>query len=105
VSNPAIVMISADHADVLEEQFWRYSREYDVRVARSAREAKHLVMDLHKSGAQVCLFVAGSRLPDADVPLALASPWRWRPCGRWSPPPDGSPHQCRRLLAGGRRGR
>ncbi|UUZ57879.1 hypothetical protein [Nocardioides sp. B-3] len=71
--NPAIVLISADHADVLEEQFWRYSREYDVRVTRSAGEAKHVVMDLHRDEIPVCLFVADSRLPDADVRFALAA--------------------------------
>ena len=31
VSNPAIILVSGDHLDVLEEQFWRYTREYDVR--------------------------------------------------------------------------
>ena len=71
MSNPAIVLISADHADVLEEQFWRYSREYDVRVAASAQEAKQLVMGMHEAGIAICLFVADSRLPDADVRVAL----------------------------------
>jgi thioredoxin reductase (NADPH) len=57
VANPAIVLISADHADVLEEQFWRYTREYDVRVARSAEEAGLLVRQLQEEAVDVCLFV------------------------------------------------
>ncbi len=73
MTNPAIVLISLDHGEVLEEQFWRYSREYDVRVSTSAREAKDLVMGLQAGGAQVCLFVVDSRLPDADVLAALGA--------------------------------
>jgi thioredoxin reductase (NADPH) len=73
VTNPAIVLISADHADVLEEQFWRYTREYDVRVAESAHAAKKVVMELHAADIPVCLFVADSRLPDADVRFAIAA--------------------------------
>ena len=41
VSNPAIILVSGDHLDVLEQQFSRYAREYDVRLAatRGRRQA------------------------------------------------------------------
>ena len=35
---PAIVLISADHADEMTAAFTRYEREYDVRLARSVHE-------------------------------------------------------------------
>ncbi len=71
VTDPAIVLLSAHHADVLEEQFSRYTREYDVRVVRSAEDAKLLVIDLRDAGNPPCLLVVDSRLPDIDVPVAM----------------------------------
>lgn len=68
---PAIVLLSADHADVLEEQFWRYTREYDVRMASSAAEAKLLVTEVRDAGIPLCLLVVDSRLPDVDVHEAV----------------------------------
>mgnify|MGYP000988864883 CR=1 FL=1 len=56
--NPAILVISADHATVLKEHFWRYSREYDVRVASGAAEAGTLVRELRDAGGDTCLVVA-----------------------------------------------
>ena len=73
MTDPAIILLSADHADVLEEQFWRYTREYDVRVATSAQEAQLLVIDLRDAGNPPCLVVVDSRLPDTDVHVALAA--------------------------------
>ncbi|GAA1476621.1 FAD-dependent oxidoreductase [Nocardioides aestuarii] len=64
---PAIVLISQDHLDVLEQQFSRYAREYDVRCCRSALEAYHCMVELREAGSQVALFVVESVLPDATV--------------------------------------
>jgi thioredoxin reductase (NADPH) len=72
VSNPAIILVSGDHLDVLEEQFWRYTREYDVRCARSASDAKHEAIDVISAGGQVALFVLESVLPDMEVYPAIA---------------------------------
>jgi len=72
VSNPAIILVSGNHLDVLEEQFWRYTREYDVRCARSASDAKHQAIDVISAGGQVALFVLESVLPDMEVYPAIA---------------------------------
>ena len=71
MSNPAIILISGDHLDVLEEQFWRYTREYDVRCARTAMDGKHQAIDVLKGGGQVALFVLESRLPDMEIYPAI----------------------------------
>jgi thioredoxin reductase (NADPH) len=72
VTNPAIILVSGDHLDVLEEQFWRYTREYDVRCARTASDAKQQAVDVISSGGQVALFVLESVLPDMEVYPAIA---------------------------------
>lgn len=73
--NPAIVLVSDKYADVLEEHFWRYQREYDLRKARSAQEALEISEDIRASGGQVALYVADSRLSDAYVLKAF---YNWR---------------------------
>jgi thioredoxin reductase (NADPH) len=72
VTNPAIILVSGEHLDVLEEQFWRYSREYDVRCARTASDAKQHAIDVISTGGQVALFVLESVLPDMEVYPAIA---------------------------------
>ncbi len=72
VPHPAIVLISADHAETLAAQFARYEHEYDVRTCRSTLDAYHCMLDLRESGSQVALFVAESVLPDATVYEAVA---------------------------------
>jgi thioredoxin reductase (NADPH) len=72
VPHPAIVLISEDHLDVLEQQFSRYAREYDVRTCRSGLEAYHCIHDLKDAGIPVALFVVESVLPDATVYEAVA---------------------------------
>ena len=37
--SPSILLISETHGDLLETQFARYAREYDVRVADSLKSA------------------------------------------------------------------
>ncbi len=72
MSEPAILLISEKHLDVLEQQFSRYAREYDVHGARSAHEAYLTVRDIVTSGGQIALFVSESTLPDAPLYEAIA---------------------------------
>jgi thioredoxin reductase (NADPH) len=72
VSNPAIILVSGNHLDVLEQQFSRYAHEYDVRSAAGAADAKHQALDVLDGGGQVALFVIESELPDMDVYPAIA---------------------------------
>ncbi|MGV1010354.1 MAG: FAD-dependent oxidoreductase [Dermatophilaceae bacterium] len=72
---PSIVLVSGEHADRLREEFWRYSREYDLRTAGSCAEALAVTQRVVDEGGTVALFVADSRLPDEHV---LAAFGRWR---------------------------
>jgi thioredoxin reductase (NADPH) len=72
VSNPAIVLVSGDHLDVLEQQFARYADEYDVRPAANATDAERQALDVLDAGGQVCLFVIESVLPDMEIYPAIA---------------------------------
>ncbi len=72
VSNPAIILVSGNHLDVLEQQFSRYALEYDVRSAAGAADAKHQALDVLDAGGQVALFVIESELPDMAVYPAIA---------------------------------
>lgn len=73
MSNPAIILVSGDHLDVLEQQFARYADEYDVRLAASATEAERQALEVLDGGGQVCLFVIESVLPDMEVYPAIAT--------------------------------
>ncbi|WP_234411035.1 FAD-dependent oxidoreductase [Nocardioides terrigena] len=72
MSNPAIILVSGNHLDVLEQQFSRYALEYDVRSAAGAADAKHQALDVLDAGGQVALFVIESELPDMAVYPAIA---------------------------------
>lgn len=72
MTDPAIVLISADHAATLTEQFWRYSREYDVRVYPSTAAAFECVAELSAAGTPIALFGADSDLPDLEVREAMS---------------------------------
>jgi thioredoxin reductase (NADPH) len=65
--NPVILLISEENSDFLLDEFGRYARDYDVRAARSALEAGHIVKQLHDEGLQLALVVSESQLPDDDV--------------------------------------
>ncbi|MDF1604754.1 FAD-dependent oxidoreductase [Nocardioides sp. YIM 152315] len=67
MSAPAIVLISPDHPDEMQVGFARYGSEYDVRVARSCREALETTHDIVASGGTVAMFASESVLPDAEV--------------------------------------
>ena len=71
MSNPAIILVSGTHLDVLEQQFSRYAREYDVVLAATATDAKHRAMEVLDGGGQVALFVLESELPDMEVYLVI----------------------------------
>ena len=73
---PVVVLVSGDHADEMAGAFWRYSREYDLRVARSSQEATAVVAAAVADGRRVALLVSDSRLPDADNVLAAFGEWR-----------------------------
>jgi thioredoxin reductase (NADPH) len=73
---PVIVLVSEEHADTMTEVFWRYSREYDLRSARSSSEASAVTAEALEEGRQVALLVSDSRLPDQDNVLAAFAEWR-----------------------------
>ncbi|HEX4473317.1 MAG TPA: FAD-dependent oxidoreductase [Nocardioides sp.] len=64
---PAILLVSEENSDFLLDEFGRYARDYDVRAARSAAEAKTTVKGLFGEGRQLALAVSESVLPDDDV--------------------------------------
>jgi thioredoxin reductase (NADPH) len=68
---PAIVLIAAEHPDEMTAGFARYEREYDLRLARSLREALQTTHDVVEAGGVVALFVTESVLPDAQVMMAF----------------------------------
>ncbi|WP_203338056.1 FAD-dependent oxidoreductase [Nocardioides limicola] len=74
---PAIIVVSAEHADRLLDEFWRYSREYSLHTARSAADALDLTEELITAGVPIALFVSDSLLPDQPVLTAMAQ-WRDR---------------------------
>ncbi|TXL60933.1 NAD(P)/FAD-dependent oxidoreductase [Aeromicrobium terrae] len=72
---PAILLVSAEHATFLLDEFGRYQRDYELVMALSAEEAEYEAQAVVDSGAQVALIVTDSRLPDAEVGEAFR---RWR---------------------------
>jgi thioredoxin reductase (NADPH) len=68
---PAILLVSADHPAEMAAGFTRYEREYDVRLARSLRDALETTQDVLDAGGTVALFVIESVLPDAHVLVAF----------------------------------
>jgi thioredoxin reductase (NADPH) len=72
---PSIVLVSEEYAERLRDEFWRYSREYDLRTARSCAEARDVAARIRSDGGTVAMFVSDSRLPDERV-LAAFAHWR-----------------------------
>ena len=67
MEDPAIILVSEHHADVLLEEFQsRYARDYTLRATRSCQEAEEVARAICEAGNQVALFVTDSRLPDVD---------------------------------------
>ena len=77
MADPAIILVSGDHADVLLEEFRsRYARDYDLRTAGSAEEAESIAQQICDDGSQIALFVTDSRLPDTDEIFEALHRWR-----------------------------
>lgn len=75
--DPVIILVSAQHADVLLDEFRsRYQRDYDLRTAASAAEAERIAGEVRDRGDQVALFVTDSRLPDVDTITEAFERWR-----------------------------
>ncbi|WAC55450.1 FAD-dependent oxidoreductase [Gordonia sp. SL306] len=70
---PAVVVVSADHADTLMSEFERYRRDYDITCASSAIEAIALLGRLRSEGHQVALIVTESELSDMNLLEALST--------------------------------
>jgi thioredoxin reductase (NADPH) len=77
VPDPAIILVSEHHSEVLLEEFQsRYARDYDLRAATSCREAKTAAQDVLDGGGLVAMFVTDSRLPDVDSVYEAIHHWR-----------------------------
>ncbi|NMO00037.1 FAD-dependent oxidoreductase [Gordonia sp. TBRC 11910] len=72
-SAPAIVIVSAEHADDLYVQFGRYHAEYRVECVHSAIEAITLLSALRSDGVPVSLIVVESQLPDMSLMEAVGA--------------------------------
>jgi len=72
---PALVIVSAEHADLLADEFGRYRRDYEIHTASDAAAAEALAVEIARTGGQVAMFVSESTLPDAPVLEAFG---RWR---------------------------
>ena len=72
---PVILLCGPEHADVLESEFSRYVRDYDVRVTRTAAEACDVLREIVAAGGRVPLLVTESRLPDTGIYQAFVE-WR-----------------------------
>ena len=72
---PVILLCAPEHAEVLESEFSRYVRDYDVRVTRTAAEACDVLRGIVAAGGRVPLLVTESRLPDTGTYQAFVE-WR-----------------------------
>lgn len=64
---PVILLVAEEHCERLRDEFWRYSREYDLRTARSSAEALAVAAEVLAEGGMVAMFVSDSVLPDQDI--------------------------------------
>ena len=69
---PAILILSEHRGEFLLDEFGRYRRDYDLRHAPSAADAKTMLKQLRAADVPVALIVAESVLPDANVFEAFA---------------------------------
>ncbi|GAB3771177.1 thioredoxin reductase (NADPH) [Nocardioides ginsengisegetis] len=72
---PALILMSAEHADFLLDEFGRYARDYDLHTATDVAGAEAIARRIREKGGQVALFVSDSAPQDAPVFEAFA---RWR---------------------------
>ena len=77
MADPAIILVSEHHSEVLLEEFQsRYQRDYDLRTATTATGAEETAREIIDGGGQVALFVTDSRLPDVDLIFEAIHRWR-----------------------------
>ena len=84
--NPIILLVADTNADLLSAEFGRYSRDYDIRLARSASEATTIAEEIANTdhpladGRRHCLWAATN---PADPITAVAQFLRhWRQLAR-----------------------
>ncbi len=73
---PVIALVSGEDVEALRDQFWRYSREYDLRTATTCREAEELTGEVLAEGRRVAMYVSDTRLSDEPDVLAAFHAWR-----------------------------
>ncbi|MGI9622403.1 MAG: FAD-dependent oxidoreductase [Acidimicrobiales bacterium] len=66
-ARPVILLVSEEDFEPLGDAFWRYSREYELRVARSFADAVAATDEVLDAGGTIALFVSDCVLPDADI--------------------------------------
>lgn len=69
MTTPAIVLIGPEHPDELLDAFSRYEREYDVRLARTCKDALVATHEICVAGGTVAMYVSESVVPDAETVL------------------------------------
>jgi thioredoxin reductase (NADPH) len=77
---PVIVVLSADDVGRVVDEFWRYSRDHELRPATSSAAAIDEAEAVQADGRRVAMFVTDVDLPGADLAAALRS-WRERAPG------------------------
>ncbi len=75
MTNPAIVLVSNDHADFLLDEFGRYARDYDLLTATRFEDGARLVKQLEAAGRPLALMVADSALRET-TPVQTFGKWR-----------------------------
>jgi thioredoxin reductase (NADPH) len=70
---PAIIIVSERRGEFLLDEFGRYRRDYDLRHAPSAADAKTLLKQLRAEDVPVALVVTEPVLPDVHVFEAFAA--------------------------------
>ena len=75
VTNPAIVIASADHTATLRDEFGRYTRDYELHTATGVEETGELVARLHDEGVPVAMVVADSAMVSVSTMQAFQQ-WR-----------------------------
>ncbi len=73
--DPVILIVSAQHADFLLDEFGRYARDYDLRTAGSSADAVRVILEVRAEGGTIAMFVQDGDLPDAH-PLMAFGHWR-----------------------------
>ena len=105
VTNPAIVLVSAEHADFLLDEFGRYARDYDLHAVDHGRAT---APDLapRAPGRRRPGRAVRAPTPRCPTPTSDATFRKWRaararpPAGSWSPTGTASSPTRRRLRAG-----